>query len=50
MRTKNKMKDFEVEFKEWREVAKEYSTKELQKNLAQHRADEKNLKYKLEAY
>jgi len=29
MRTKNKMKDFEVEFEEWWEVAKEYFTKEL---------------------
>jgi hypothetical protein len=29
MRMKNKMKDFEVEFEEWWEVAKEYFTKEL---------------------
>jgi hypothetical protein len=33
MRLKNKL-DFEVEFKEWWEVAKEYFTKELEKNLA----------------
>jgi hypothetical protein len=33
MRTKNKMKDFEVEYKWW-EVAKEYFTKELEMNLA----------------
>jgi len=30
----NKMKDFKVEFEEWWEVAKEYFTKELEKNLA----------------
>jgi hypothetical protein len=34
MRTNKKMKDFEVEFKECWEVAKEYFTKELEKNLA----------------
>ncbi len=34
MRTKNKMNDFEVEFEEWWEVAEEYFTKELEKNLA----------------
>ncbi len=50
MRTKNKMKDFEAKFGEWWEVAKEYFTKELEKNLAQHRANERILKYKLEAY
>jgi len=50
MRTKNKMKDFEAKFEEWWEVAKEYFTKELEKNLAQHRANERILKYKLEAY
>jgi hypothetical protein len=33
-KTKNKMKDFEVELKEWWEVAEEYFTKELEKNLA----------------
>jgi hypothetical protein len=44
------MKDFEVEFEEWWEVAEEYFTKELEENLAQHRADERIMKYKLEAY
>ncbi len=34
MRMKNKMKDYEVDFKEWWEVAKEYFLKELEKNLA----------------
>ncbi len=34
MRMKNKMNDFEAEFEEWWEVAKEYFTKELKKNLA----------------
>ncbi len=34
MRTKNKMKDYEVESEEWWEVAKEYFTKELEKNVA----------------
>jgi hypothetical protein len=33
-RTKYKMKDFNAESKEWWEVAKEYFTKELEKNLA----------------
>ncbi len=37
MKTKNKMKDFEVEFEERWEVVKEYFTKELEKNLAQHK-------------
>jgi peptide subunit release factor 1 (eRF1) len=50
MRTKNKMKDFEAKFEEWWEVAKEYFTKELEKNLIQHRVDELILKYKLETY
>ncbi len=50
MKKKNKMKDFEVEFKEWWEVVEEYFTKELEKNLAQHKVDEIILKYKLEAY
>jgi hypothetical protein len=50
MRTKNKMKDSKVEFEEWWEVVEEYFTKELEKNLAQHRADEIILRYKLEAY
>jgi hypothetical protein len=50
MRTKNKMKDFNVESKEWWEVAEEYFAKELEKNIAQHRTNEKNLRYKLEIY
>ncbi len=50
MRTKNKMKDFEAKFEEWWKVAKEYFTKELEKNLAQHTADERILRYMLEAY
>jgi len=50
MRTKNKMKDSEVEFEEWWEVAKEYFTKELKKNLAQHTTNKKIMSYKLEAY
>jgi hypothetical protein len=33
MKTKNKMKDSEVKSKEWWEVAKEYFTKEKEKNL-----------------
>ncbi len=40
MRMKNKMKDFWAKSKEWWEVGKEYFTKELEKNLAQHKADE----------
>ncbi len=50
MRTKNKMKDSEVESTEWWEVVDEYFTKELEKNLVQHRANEKFMKYKLETY
>ncbi len=50
MRTKNKMKDFKTESKEWWEVVEEYFTKELEKNLAQHRTNERILRYKLEAY
>jgi hypothetical protein len=34
MRTKNKMKNSNVESKEWWEVIEEYFTKELEKNLA----------------
>jgi hypothetical protein len=34
MKTKNKMKDFDAKSEEWWEVAKEYFTKELEKNLA----------------
>jgi len=50
MRTENKMKDSKVESEEWLEVIEEKFTKELEKNLVQHRADERILKYKLEAY
>ncbi len=50
MRTKNKMKDSKAESEEWWEVAEEYFTKELEKNLAQHRADERILRYKLKDY
>ncbi len=44
------MKNFKAEFEEWWEVAKECFTKELEKNLTQHKADERILKYKIEAY
>jgi hypothetical protein len=44
------MKDSEVESKEWWEVAKEYFIKELEKNLVQHKVDERIMRYKLEAY
>ncbi len=50
MTTKNMMKDFEAEYEEWWEVTKEYFTKELEKNLAQHRTNERILSIKLEAY
>jgi hypothetical protein len=50
MMMKNKMKDSKAKFEEWWEVVEEYFTKELEKNLAQHRADERILKYKLEVY
>jgi hypothetical protein len=50
MRMKNKMKDSEAEFEEWWEVVEEYFTKELEKNLAKHKADERILKYKLKVY
>jgi len=50
MRIKNKMKDSNVEFNEWWEVVEEYFSKELEKNLAQHKVDERMYKYKLEAY
>jgi hypothetical protein len=50
MRMKNKMKDYEAKYEEWWEVVKEYFTKELERNLGQHRANERILKYKLETY
>ncbi len=34
MKTKNKMKDHETKSKEWWEVAEEYFTEEMEKNLA----------------
>jgi hypothetical protein len=50
MKTNNKMKDYDTKFEEWWEVGKEYFAKELENNMAQHRADERNFKYKLEIY
>jgi hypothetical protein len=50
MRTNNKMKDFDVKFKEWWEVVEEYFVKELEKNMAQHRIDERIFMYKLKVY
>ncbi len=50
MRTKNKMKDSDTKFEEWWKVAEEYFVKELEKKLAQHRINERNLRYKLEIY
>ncbi len=47
---KNKMKDTEAKSEEWWEVAKEYFTKEMKKNLVQHKVDEKILRYKLEEF
>ncbi len=44
------MKDSEAKFEEWWEVVEEYFVKELEKNMAQHRANERILKYKLEIY
>jgi hypothetical protein len=44
------MKDSEAKSKEWWEVGEEYFTKELEKNLVQHRANDIILKHKLEAY
>ncbi len=48
MRTKNKIKDSEAKYNEQWEVVEEYFIKELEKNLVQHRADERILRYKLE--
>jgi capsid portal protein len=44
------MKNSKAKSKEWWEVAKEPFTKELEKNLLWHRANETILKDKLEAY
>ncbi len=50
MTMKKKTKDFEAKYEEWWEVVEEYFTKELEKGLVQHRADEFFLKYKLKVY
>jgi hypothetical protein len=42
-RIKNKMKDFDVEFKEWWKLVEEYFAKELEKNMVQHKVDERIL-------
>ncbi len=44
------MKDSEVRSEEWWEVTKEYFTRELEKNMVQHRANERIMRYKLEVY
>ncbi len=50
MITNNKMKNYDVESKEWWEVVKEYFIEELEKNLAQCIVDERTYRYKLEVY
>ncbi len=50
MKMKNKMKEFEAKSEKWWEVTEEYFIKELEKNLAQHKANERILRYKLEVY
>jgi len=50
MRTTKKMKDYSTKFEEWWEVVKEYFAKKMEKNLAQHRINERILRYKLEIY
>ncbi len=50
MRTKNKMKDYDTKSEKWWEVTKEYFVRELEKNMAEHRANEWSLRYKLEIY
>ncbi len=37
MKTKNKMKDSKAKSKEWWEVVEEYFTKQIKKNLVQHK-------------
>jgi hypothetical protein len=44
------MKDSNTKSEEWLNVIEEKFTKELENNLAQHRTNERILKYKLEAY
>jgi hypothetical protein len=48
MRMKNKMKDSKAKSEEWWEVVEECFTKELEKNLVQHRVDERIVMYKME--
>jgi hypothetical protein len=43
MRTKNKIKDSDVESEVWWEVAEENFTKESEKNLVQHKVHERIL-------
>jgi hypothetical protein len=50
MRTKNKMKGYDAKSKELWEVTREYFTKELESNLAQHIANKRSFKYKLLIY
>jgi len=50
MITNNKMKDSNAKYEEWWEVTREYFVRELEKNLAQHRVDERMYMYKLEVY
>ncbi len=50
MRMKNKTKNIEANSGEWWEVAEKYFTKELEKNLAQHKTNEIILKYKIKIY
>ncbi len=44
------MKDSEAKSKEWWEVIKEYFTIKLEKNIVQHKANERIIRCKLEAY
>ncbi len=44
------MKDFDAKSKEWWEVTEECFFKELEKNMAQHRTDEKMYIYKVEVF
>jgi hypothetical protein len=44
------MKDSKEKIEEWWEVVEEYFIKELEKNLAQHKTNERIMRYKLEVY
>ncbi len=44
------MKDSKTKFEECWEVVEEYFAKELEKNLVQHKANERILRYELEVY